>query len=148
VIGDDRYTKMYDPIYDTGSFIERIADQTFLIYHKTKQVFVVGARDFVLILHFNLTPEGVIYALVMESGRGDLWPESKNIVRGLMPIGGWKLTPVPGEPNKTKCDYLAELHLKGSIPGFIMKAGIKDQGYQICKLRKAVECYLKDFNLL
>lgn len=127
--------------------MERIADQTFLVYHKTKSVMIVGPRDFVLILHFNKTPDGVIYALVQESGRHDLWPESKGIVRGVLPFGGWRLEPMPGDPSRTKCDYIAEINLKGSMPSFIMKSAIKEQGYQIVMLRKAVEAYLKDHNM-
>jgi hypothetical protein len=34
--------------------------------------------------------------------------------------------------------------MKGQMPGFIMKAAMKDQGYQIIKLGRAVDNYLKD----
>ena len=107
---------MYDPVFDSSSFIERIADQTFLVHNRTKKVMIVGPRDFVLIVHFNKTPEGVIYAVVMESGRGDLVPETKNFVRGVLPLGGWRLEPLKDDPSKTKCDYYAEIDLKGNIP--------------------------------
>ena len=90
---------------------------------------MVGPRDFVLVLHFNMSPQGIIYALVMESERGDLVPEKKGTVRGLLPLGGWRLEPLPGYPARTRCDYYAEIDLKGNIPGFIMKTAIKDQGY-------------------
>lgn len=78
--------------------MERLADQTFLIYHKTKKVVIVEPRDFVLVLHFNMTQDGVIYALVMESGKGDLVPPSKGITRGILTLGGWKLVPLPENP--------------------------------------------------
>lgn len=138
---------MYDPTYDDGYFIERIADQTFLMYHKTKKVMVVGPRDFVMILHFNKTPEGVIYVNVLDAGRNDLVPESKGVIRGNIPIGGWRLEPVKGNPNHTRCQYIVELDLKGSIPGFVMKMAIKDQGYQIVKLNRAIKAFLEDNNL-
>ena len=115
-----------------------------MIYHRTKKVVVVGPRDFVLMLHFNMTPEGVIYAIVAESGLGHLVPESKNVVRGLLPMGGWKLAPIEGDPSRTRCDYIAEIDLKGNMPGFIMSMAIKDQGYQVVDLGKAVEKFLKD----
>jgi hypothetical protein len=126
VIGDDNYRHLYDPTYESGYFLERIADQTFLIYHKTKKVAVVGPRDFVLMLHFNLSPEGTIYAIVTESGLGHLVPESKNIVRGLLPMGGWKLEPLKEDPTRTRCEYIAEIDLKGYMPAFIMSVAIKD----------------------
>jgi len=39
---------------------------------------------------------------------------------------------------------MAEVDLKGSIPGFVIKTANKDQGYQIVKLRSVVEKYIKD----
>ena len=38
--------------------------------------------------------------------------------------------------------------MKGSIPGFVMTQANKDIGYQIVKLRKTVEKYLKDHGRL
>jgi len=132
VTGDDKYRHQYDPMYDRMAFLERIADQTYLIHHLTKSVVVVGARDFVVIIHFNKTPEGVIYAIVLDAGRNDLVPETKGTVRGYLPIAGWRLEalpPQPGIPHRTKVDYLAEIDIKGNIPAFLMKVVIKDQGY-------------------
>ena len=144
MIGDDNYRHLYDPVYESGHFLERIADQTFLIYHKTKKVAIVGPRDFVLMLHFNMTAEGVIYAIVTESGLNHLVPETKSIVRGVLPMGGWKLEPLKEDPSRTRCDYIAEIDLKGNMPGWIMSMAIKDQGYQIIDLGKATEKFLKD----
>jgi hypothetical protein len=39
---------------------------------------------------------------------------------------------------------MAEVDLKGSIPGFFIKISSKLQGYQIVKLRSVVEKYIKD----
>ena len=61
-----------------------------------------------------------------------------------MQIGGWILEPVPGNPSLTKTTYLVELDLKGSIPGFVVKKANTDQGYQVAKIRQAVEKYLKE----
>lgn len=121
-----------------ATFLQRIADQTFLVHHKTKKILVVGPRDFVIMLHANREPDGTIWALVCESERNDLVPETKGIIRGALPLGGWKLTPNNGDPNSTLCSYIAEIDLKGSIPGFVMNMAIKDQGNQLLKLRKAV----------
>jgi hypothetical protein len=51
-----------------------------------KKVAIVSARDFVLIVHFNITPEGVIYFLAFDAGRSDLVPETKNPVRASVPV--------------------------------------------------------------
>jgi hypothetical protein len=95
-------------------------------------------------LNFNMTPEGVIYAIVTESGLNHLVPETKSLVRAALPMGGWKLEPLKEDPSRTRCDYIAEIDLKGHMPGWIMSMAIKDQGYQIIELGKAVEKFLKD----
>jgi hypothetical protein len=40
--------------------------------------------------------------------------------------------------------YIAEINLGGNIPGFVMKPVNKEQGYQLVKLRKTVEQFVKD----
>ena len=65
--------------------------------------------------------------IVYSIPRDDLSPVEKNIVRGFITIGGWLLEPI--DTDKTKCTYLAEADLKGSIPGFVIKQANKDQGY-------------------
>jgi hypothetical protein len=39
---------------------------------------------------------------------------------------------------------MIELDLKGSVPGFIIANAMKDQGYQVSKMRKAVEKFLEE----
>jgi len=91
--------------------------------------------------------------MAFDAERNDLVPETKGIVRGsvsvssitkLYQLGGWKLEPVEGEPNKTRCSYQVELDLKGNIPGFVIKQANKDQGYQIVLMRKVVEKFLRE----
>lgn len=53
VIGDSAYRKDYDAVYDEGRILQKIADQTFIMYQKTKKIAVVSARDFVFMLHMN-----------------------------------------------------------------------------------------------
>jgi len=91
-----------------------------------------------------MTPDGTIYAMVTESGLGHMVPETKGIVRGYLPMGAWKLEPVKGDPSRTLCSYIAEIDLKGNMPAFMIKIGMKDQAYQVTKLGEAVEKYLKD----
>jgi hypothetical protein len=54
VIGDDRYRRDYDVVFDGGHNIEKIADQTWFHYEKSKKIAVVAARDFVIIVHMNM----------------------------------------------------------------------------------------------
>jgi hypothetical protein len=86
VLADVNYKKLYDDAFDEGKNFEKIADQTFFHYQKVKKVFPVSARDFILILHYNKTPEGIIYVLAFDTGRPDMLPEVKNVVRASVPV--------------------------------------------------------------
>lgn len=81
---------------------------------------MISAREFVLLTHFNMTPAGVIYVVGFNSNRDDLAPETKGIVRGSVPYGGWRLEPLDGG-TKCRMSFMAEINLGGNIPGFVMK---------------------------
>ena len=76
-----------------------------MVYQKTKKVAVVSARDFIFVLHLNKMPDGTIFALVFSIPRDDLHPPEKNAVRGILQLGGWKLKPLDGDPNRTEATY-------------------------------------------
>lgn len=86
VIGNDSYRKTYDETYAEGFLIEKIADQTYFVYQRSKKIAIVSARDFILILHFNMTPEGVIYVIAFNSDRNDLVSETKGVIRASVPV--------------------------------------------------------------
>lgn len=86
VIGNDSYRKTYDETYGEGFLIEKIADQTYFVYQRSKKIAIVSARDFILILHFNMTQEGVIYVIAFNSDRNDLVSETKGVIRASVPV--------------------------------------------------------------
>lgn len=86
VIGNDSYRKTYDETYAEGFLIEKIADQTYFVYQRSRKIAIVSARDFILILHFNMTPEGVIYVIAFNSDRNDLVSETKGVIRASVPV--------------------------------------------------------------
>ena len=86
VIGNDSYRKTYDETYGEVFLIEKIADQTYFVYQRSKKIAIVSARDFILILHFNMTPEGVIYVIAFNSDRNDLVSETKGVIRASVPV--------------------------------------------------------------
>jgi len=103
---------------------------------------MVSPRDFVLIYHFNKMPNGTIFILAFDAGKPGLVPEDKGAVRASVAFGGWKLEPIG--PKKTLCTVIAEIDLKGNIPGWIIKQAFKDQGNQILKLRQMIPKYIAD----
>ena len=86
VIGNDSYRKTYDETYGEGFLIEKIADQTYFVYQRSKKIAIVSARDFILILHINMTQEGVIYVIAFNSDRNDLVSETKGVIRASVPV--------------------------------------------------------------
>lgn len=54
VIGNESYRRQYDSTYDGGETLELIADQTFFVYQKSKKVAIVSAREFIIIMHYNM----------------------------------------------------------------------------------------------
>ncbi len=53
VISNSDLKKQFDDTYEDGRLIEKIADQTYIMYQRVKKVAIVSGRDFVLLLHFN-----------------------------------------------------------------------------------------------
>ena len=86
VIGNDSYRKTYDETYGEGFLIEKIADQTYFVYQRSKKIAIFSARDFILILHFNMTQECVIYVIAFNSDRNDLVSETKGVIRASVPV--------------------------------------------------------------
>ena len=80
--------------------------------------------------------------LAFDAGKPGLVPEDKGAIRASVAFGGWKLEPIG--PNKTMCTQIAEIDLKGNIPGWIIKQAFKDQGNSIIKLRKIIPKYIAD----
>ena len=81
-----RYRSDYDKVYESGDNFAKIADQTYLVYQKSKKISIVKSRDFVMILHFNITPTGIIHIIGMSIDREDLYPLNKDTVRGWIPV--------------------------------------------------------------
>lgn len=88
---------------------------------------MISVRDFVMGFHFNMDEVGNIRIIGFSVPADDILPCEKGIVRAWVNIGGWKLEAL--DENRTKCTYLSELDLKGSLPGFVVSKGNKDQGY-------------------
>ena len=51
---NDAYRTQYDATYDEGRVIDRIGDQTWLIYQKSKKISIVAAREFFMCMHYNM----------------------------------------------------------------------------------------------
>ena len=86
---DSRYRPQYDENIEVARMIQKVCANHYLIYQKTKSMFVVSSRDLVLmhhvrkITHPTLCPNGgvLILAFTPNPERDDLVPVTKAAVR-------------------------------------------------------------------
>lgn len=96
--------------------IDRIADQIFIVWQRSKKISIVAARDFVNTIIVNQKPNGAIYVCATDTNIPGLVPETKGVIRASAPFGGWRIEPLEGDPSKSRVSYMIELDLKGNIP--------------------------------
>jgi hypothetical protein len=72
-------------------------------------------------------------------------PEEKAVVRATSPIAGVILRPDENDPNKTNMTIISEADLKVGVPDFIVRQALKDQGYQIERLRKVLALWKEKY---
>lgn len=83
-----------------------------------KKVAIVAGRDFILIFHWCVTPEGVVYISAFSDDREDLVPLNPDLVRGGVAIAGWKVEPLSA--THTRITYLTEIDFRGYVPNFVL----------------------------
>ena len=83
------YRLLYDENIEVAQVLSKVAANTYMIYQKTKSMFVVSSRDLVLchhvsrITHPELCPNGgvLIVAFTPSPAQDDLKPISKKAIR-------------------------------------------------------------------
>jgi len=97
ITDQESYRKIYDPAYHSGLFLEKLDEFTWIFYQRVKKVSIVASRDFMLTFHFHYAPDenngrGVMYFIgFSDPAIENLVPLPDDVVRGDMPIAGWKL---------------------------------------------------------
>ena len=86
---DSRYRSIYDDNIEKASILKKVCANTYMIYQKTKSMFIVSSRDLVLahhvsrVQHPTLCPNGgvLIMAFTPNPDQDHLAPVTKNAVR-------------------------------------------------------------------
>ena len=86
---DSRYRTQYDQNIEVAEVVKKVAANSYMIYQKTKAMFMVSSRDLVLshhicrVQHPTLCPNGgvLILAFTPSPEKDDLRPISKNAIR-------------------------------------------------------------------
>ena len=141
---------MYNPLKsqwdincDKTIYRKKVGVNGFILYNKTVKKYVVAARDFVMNWIQNTEPDGSTYYCASSIGCKYNEPEVKDVVRGATPLSGFHIQPVAGNPNRCKITIVNEVDLKTAIPDWILRTILKDQGYQIDRLRKMIPKWKK-----
>ena len=145
-------TIQYFPLrkeWDVNNDINRtekvVGANAYIQYIKTVKKFVISARDFVTNYIVNEEADGTIILTVTSEGVDYNIPPVAGVVRAYTALSGWILKPHPGDPKKTDVSMMVEVDLKAGIPDFAMRQALKDQGYQIYKLRAVIPKWKKLF---
>ena len=136
---DPKYRSKYDSSYFSSYYLQKVSDFTWINYTRVKKVSLVSGRDWILIVHYKVTDDGIVYITCFSDDREDLVPLQKDLVRAGMPIAAWKIQQLPGTPERIKCNYLIEMDFKGSVPNFILTQAFKDQAKKIVRIKALVK---------
>ena len=137
---------MYGPLrreWDVNNdFMEhkkKIGVNAYVTDIKTAKKFVISARDFVVNYVIHEEADGTIMICTSSDNCPLKMPDQSGCVRGYTALTGYVFKPDPSDP-KNKCfmHMTTEVDLKGAIPEFAMRTVMKDQGYQIVKIRSVM----------
>ena len=93
----------------------------------------------------NEEPDGTLIVCGSTDHCDYKMPEKPGVIRADTPISGMMFKPNPQDPNKTIAYICNEVDIKGVVPDFAMRQVLKDQGYQIERLRRVVPKWKKLF---
>jgi hypothetical protein len=72
---DPKYKKIYDPSFFSREYLQRIDEHTWMTYLRVKKVAIVSGRDWILIYHWNVTEDGIVYLTGFSVDREDIVPQ-------------------------------------------------------------------------
>ena len=72
-----------------------------------------------------MLPDGSIIVVIFDQD-GDEAPPNKGCIRMKVPISGAMFVPDRSDPKKCMINQVLEVSMEGKIPGYVMKAAIKD----------------------
>ncbi len=97
--------------------------------------------------HFHFKPEenngkGTMYFIgFSDPSIENLVPLPEEVVRGEMPIAGWRLEDISTNPShpKIKVTQIFEVNFRGSMPNFILGPAFKDQVVKLARIKNLVK---------
>lgn len=114
-----------DPSIHSVELVKNIGVNFLLGYQRTKKIGPISSRDVYINVIWNYLENGSILTVVFNQSDND-FPLKKGCVRMKVPISGFYISPDPSNNQKCSIINLLEVSMEGKIPGYVMKAAIKD----------------------
>lgn len=107
--------------------------------------FPLQNREFLVIRYFSTTPseDGEIINVVGCSINWKSFPLSDSMVRAILPVGGWQITPIRGNENQCLVSRVLQVNPKGLIPAFIVNMFKHKAALAMASLK---ECLDRQYN--
>lgn len=123
-----------DPQLAFGGSLQQLDAQTCVEYLEYKPVFVVAGRDFCILSHWRVLPNGTIVIVAQSIEDLSLCPlKEPKIVRAEVHLACWKIV-----PNDTytgaHVSYMAKTDLKGNIPSRLASKVAAEQPYVLLRI--------------
>lgn len=130
--------KEWDTNIEHAEIKKKIGANAYIMYSKTIKYYLVKSREFIINYLINEESDGTV-VFVSSSDNCDYdkhFPEIPGVIRAYTALTGALF--IPDGPNRCLMKLCVEIDLKAGMPDFAMRQVLKDQGYQIDKLRKVV----------
>ena len=122
-------------------WLKKIGTNAFIGYQAVKGMLGFQARDFVFKELLNIEADGQIILVATSNELGYEHPEVKGIIRADIPITGLIFKAI--SKTQTHVTYITEVDLKTSIPQWVLRVALKDEGKQISGLRDILPKFKK-----
>ncbi|GMS98155.1 hypothetical protein PENTCL1PPCAC_20330, partial [Pristionchus entomophagus] len=109
----------WNPNINYASIVVSLTDHADILTYGNNDVLIVTGRDFVSARLYLPIPDGG-YLMVSRSVEVDSKPENKDKVRAHLHLGAVRFRPHPEHPNKTRCDVVMLVDLKGMLPQLLV----------------------------
>jgi len=128
----------WEPDLKEYKILERITDDIKVVYRNYSAPYGVTPREFIVLNAKSVLPDGTFLSygrsINHKEGRYD-----SRYVRGFVPVSGFIVRPIKGEPNKCHCIRMAMLDPKGMIPPWVISIGKRRAATSFNSLRKTAE---------
>lgn len=130
-------TRELDEFFDRDETLERFSPHTSVVWNLYKPVMFVAARDFLLVGHVQVMDDGSVVYLAQSIPDHPKCPRLPSVTRGTCFIGGWHITPLPG--NRSMVVYVTNASLGGSVPLWLINKISQSQPMQIAGINKMLK---------